>query len=83
LFLSDFHPSGFGGYMAKISPRTTLMAVAATAVLALPGAAQAGHRHDDCLHKVFRDVDRSMTRVVTPVDHGMRRMFRWCDRHRK
>lgn len=71
--------------MTKIFSHKALMAAAATLAVALPGTAQAGgHRHDDCLHKVFRDLDRGMTRVVHHADRTLTHMFRWCDRrHRK
>lgn len=63
-----------------MSARKVLMAVAATAAVALPGVAQAGARHDDCFHRMFRDVDHGMTRVVHHTDRFVTRMFRWCDR---
>ncbi len=71
--------------MTKIFTRKAAMAVAATLAIALPGTAQAGGRHDDCLHKMFRDLDRGMTRVVHHTDRTLTRMFRWCDRrhHRR
>lgn len=69
--------------MTKVFSRKTLMAVAATAAVALPGTAHAGGHHRDCLDKMFRDLDRGMTRVVHHTDRTLTRMFRWCDRHRK
>lgn len=59
-----------------------VLAVAAT-LAALPATAQAGHRRDDCLDKMFRDVDRALTRMVHHTDRSLTRMFRWCDRSRK
>ncbi len=66
--------------MSKPAVRNVILAVAATFTLALPSAAQAGGRHDDCLHKVFRDVDHSVTRVVHHTGRVLKDMFRWCDR---
>lgn len=70
--------------MTKVFSRNALMAVAATVIVALPSTAQAGGRHHDCFDKMFRDLDRGMTRVVHHTDRTLKRMFRWCDRrHRK
>ena len=69
--------------MSKYSARAVLMAAATTVAVALPSVAQAGARHDDCLRGVFRDVDRSMTRVVKHTDRMFKDMFRWCDHRRK
>lgn len=70
--------------MSKMSTRAALMAVATTVAVALPSVAQAGVRHDDCVHRMVRDVDRSMTRVVSHTDRMLKDMFRWCDRrHRR
>lgn len=66
--------------MRKHSPHKLLFAVAATMALALPGAAQAGSRHDDCLRNVFRDVDHGMTRIVAHTGRVVKGMFNWCDR---
>lgn len=61
---------------------TNVFVVASTIIaMALPGVAQAGSRHDDdCLHKLFRDVDHSMIRVVHHTGRVFKDMFRWCDR---
>lgn len=65
--------------MSRHSTHKVLFAVAATLALALPGAAQAGSR-DDCFHRVVRDVDHTVTRVVEHTGRVLKDMFRWCDR---
>lgn len=68
--------------MPKLSPHLVAVAVTMIFGLGLPGAAQAGARHDDCLDRMFRDAGHTMTRIVHHADRTMTEMFRWCDRRK-
>lgn len=68
--------------MSKLSPHMLIAVVTMSIGFGLPGAAQAGARHDDCFDRMFRDAGRTMTRIVHHADRAMTDMFRWCDRRK-